>query len=248
MIFSKLKVFVFVALLLQFSNKNFGQSYGLVNQVIGSSGYHFSGNNVEVSSTVGEAVIETGINANNIITQGFLQPISTVPFTFEYQVNSISCNALSNGKITISNIQGCPPPYQITWSNGQTGLQATNLSPGFYQATVASENCVTSKDIEVKSADEADCKLIFYSGFTPNGDNKNNLWIIDNIELEAFKNNSIDIFNRWGGLVWQGKNYNNTTVVWKGENSGGSLLAASTYFYTMAIGDKIYKGFIELTN
>jgi len=87
--------------------------------------------------------------------------------------------------------------------------------------------------------------IVFYSGITPNGDGKNDTWVIDNINL--YPNNTVSIFNRWGTEVWTANNYNNTTVVWDGHDSKGQLLPDATYYYVAKIGNNTYKGWVQLT-
>ncbi len=88
-------------------------------------------------------------------------------------------------------------------------------------------------------------KLVIYSGITPNGDGNNDTWVIDNIDL--YQTNSVTIFNRWGIEVWSGNNYNNSTVVWKGQNSSGQPLPDATYFYIVKVDSATYKGWVQLT-
>jgi gliding motility-associated-like protein len=240
--------YFFIVLMLLLGRGNFiAQGIQLYNQVIGSIGDHYAGNNIEISSTVGELVVITGYNSNNIITQGFHQPLPQTPLSISYEANLVSCPELNDGRILITNILGCSPPYTVFWSNGQTGLQISNLSPGTYEATITGSDCVFTQAIEILNNPISNCKLIFYSGFTPNDDDQNNFWIIDNINLEEYRLNQIEIFNRWGSLVWSGDNYNNVSVVWKGNDDNEKRLPEGTYFYIMKIKDSIYKGYIELT-
>lgn len=75
-----------------------------------------------------------------------------------------------------------------------------------------------------------DCLLTTpWTGFTPNGDGKNEFFYIENID--AYPVNTVTIFNRWGAKVWSGQNYeNNEDKAW----TGGDL-PASTYFYLIEI-------------
>lgn len=84
--------------------------------------------------------------------------------------------------------------------------------------------------------------------FTPNGDDKNQVFRIKNID--QYPLNHILIFNRWGNKVFEGKPYMNT---WDGRNYfgpkvGGDLLPVGTYFYLLNLGDgsEVIKGFIYL--
>lgn len=64
---------------------------------------------------------------------------------------------------------------------------------------------------------------------TPNGDLINDKWVI--AELDAFPENEITIFNRWGDVVYQKSNYDNS---WDGTYSGQSL-PEDTYLYIIKV-------------
>jgi gliding motility-associated-like protein len=68
---------------------------------------------------------------------------------------------------------------------------------------------------------------------TPNGDGQNDYWHIGGIE--AFPDNSITLFNRWGDKVAEYKGYNNTSNHWDGTNEKGNMLPSGTYFYIINI-------------
>lgn len=76
------------------------------------------------------------------------------------------------------------------------------------------------------------------TGYSPNGDGKNDEFII--IGLENYPNNKLEIYNRWGNKVFEQAPYDNT---WKGtvKNSvgyviGEGLLPSGTYFYLLDFG------------
>lgn len=90
-------------------------------------------------------------------------------------------------------------------------------------------------------------------GFSPNDDGIRDYWKIDTIE--EYPNNEVFIYNRWGDLVFQIKNYNNTTNVFSGianqkRDIGADLLPEGTYFFDIKIKGthhlKKTKGFLVL--
>ncbi|MCJ8292677.1 MAG: gliding motility-associated C-terminal domain-containing protein [Flavobacteriales bacterium] len=96
------------------------------------------------------------------------------------------------------------------------------------------------------------CDLIVPEGFTPNGDNYNDLFVIEGIG--NYPGNEILIFNRWGNQVFEMLEYDNS---WNGVRNVGSditgdQLPTGTYYYILdtkdeTIGDKgIFQGFIFL--
>lgn len=68
-----------------------------------------------------------------------------------------------------------------------------------------------------------DCELHIPNVITPNGDSKNEAFVIDN--LEHYPRTSIVIFNRWGNKVYQDDDYRND---WEGED-----LSDGTYYFIL---------------
>jgi gliding motility-associated-like protein len=79
------------------------------------------------------------------------------------------------------------------------------------------------------------------SGFTPNNDGTNDLFIIPALDPdpEAFEDNELTVFNRWGQIVYHAKPYRND---WDGTHHRTNIdLPVGTYFFTLKldIGDGI---------
>jgi gliding motility-associated-like protein len=77
--------------------------------------------------------------------------------------------------------------------------------------------------------------------FTPNGDNKNESFVIGNLEL--YPENELTIVNRWGNTVFERKGYRNDWT--------GAGLNEGTYFYLLKVKREsnqweIHKGYITL--
>lgn len=66
-----------------------------------------------------------------------------------------------------------------------------------------------------------------YEAFSPNGDDVNPTWIIDNIQ--DYPEPVVRIFNRWGNIVFEQRGYNNQTA-WDGTRNGEKL-PAGVYYY-----------------
>jgi gliding motility-associated-like protein len=83
---------------------------------------------------------------------------------------------------------------------------------------------------------------------TPDGDGKNDVWVIKNIE--QFPGNRIIVLDRWGGQVFLGNDYNNESIVWRGTSAGSGKLSGGTYFYVISYSKQgvpiELRGFIEL--
>ena len=81
-------------------------------------------------------------------------------------------------------------------------------------------------------------------GFSPNGDGINDEFIIAG--LHKYPNNSIQIYNRYGNMVYESNNYQN---YWDGVSSGKTRkLPAAPYFYVLSIngGTQIVKGWLYI--
>lgn len=86
--------------------------------------------------------------------------------------------------------------------------------------------------IRLNPSPEVDC-LMVYNVITPNGDGKNDNWIIDCIE--NYPDNIVRIFNIWGDLVNIYNHYDNVAQVWKGTNLDGQPVPDGTYYYVISI-------------
>jgi gliding motility-associated-like protein len=93
--------------------------------------------------------------------------------------------------------------------------------------------------------------LIIYPSLSPNNDNVNDEWVIDNIN--RYPDNRVSIFDRWGNIVFKENGYNNTNMVWKGHSNAGLTvgnreLPDGTYYYIVDPGDgsKARSGYVVI--
>ena len=73
-------------------------------------------------------------------------------------------------------------------------------------------------------------------GFSPNGDNQNDTWIIEGIDDKT--DNTVTIFNRYGTIVWETAAYHNSNNAWDGSSNASGVNSSSglpdgTYFYVL---------------
>jgi gliding motility-associated-like protein len=113
-----------------------------------------------------------------------------------------------------------------------------------YQVTV--DGCPLTYIIKMNITD-FDCGIVLgcgvvevHNAFSPNGDGINEMFVIDNIEdTVCYPENTVEIYNRWGVLVFETKNYNNETNSFKGYSQGRTTVSQSsglptgTYFYIL---------------
>lgn len=103
---------------------------------------------------------------------------------------------------------------------------ATNTINVTFTLTVTDANgCSASDSVRVHLYPE----LNITSGFTPNNDGKNDLWIIDYIE--QFPDNTVEIYNRWGDAVFSSSGYQ---VPFDGKYKGADL-PVGTYYYIIKL-------------
>lgn len=125
--------------------------------------------------------------------------------------------------------------------------RVTGLAPGInrFRWTVVNGNCADDDVVSITLLSEEECKdeIQIPTGFTPNGDNKNDVFLIKGIEDYGI--NSLLIYNRWGNKVFEQSPYLNT---WRGINEKGALLPEGTYFYILRVQeiDKTFTGYFDL--
>mgnify|MGYP001199284359 CR=1 FL=1 len=166
------------------------------------------------------------------------------PIVVQSQVTPPSCKDNTDGAI-ITSISGGYPPYIFDWSNGVVDEDNIGVSAGDYSLEVIDQGgCNTIYPVTVV-ADSEEC-LETFSGFTPNGDQNNDYWYIEGIEL--YPDALVEVYNRWGDRVFAAKRYNNSwQEAWNGMYNGEPLPPA-TYYYVINLnnGDPLLKGTVTL--
>lgn len=77
---------------------------------------------------------------------------------------------------------------------------------------------------------------------TPNNDNYNDKFEI--FGLEKYPNTELEVFNRWGRLVFKKSDYDNS---WEGQNQLGAPLASDSYLYILKLGNgRVIKDFVTI--
>ena len=99
---------------------------------------------------------------------------------------------------------------------------ATPDSTTTYIVTVTLANGCTASDTVIVNILPT---IKFPNGITPNGDGKNDLWIIDYIE--EYPDNVVEIYNRWGELLFHADGYQQD---WDGTYNGKELPIGSYYY------------------
>ena len=98
---------------------------------------------------------------------------------------------------------------------------------------------VVSVDVEVFA------EMVVFNAVAPNSSGDNRFMRI----LGIPENNKVKIYNRWGDMVFESENYQNTPDgnTFKGNGKSGNPLASGTYYYTIEVpGQKMVSGYLTL--
>ncbi|WP_299333283.1 choice-of-anchor L domain-containing protein [uncultured Psychroserpens sp.] len=159
-----------------------------------------------------------------------IEPATTFTQDFDYEV-------CPNATVPII-IEATPVNYTasevtINWyldgvlQPGENGLTFPVLLAGDYEIEVifndtGCSNITSQTVIELESC-------VIPQGISPNGDGMN-----DTFDLSSYRVSKLEIFNRYGTLVYSKTNYLDE---WFGQDQDGNELPVGTYFYTMEYED-----------
>jgi gliding motility-associated-like protein len=144
------------------------------------------------------------------------------------------CDEIDDSFSLTSLIKDGKPPYSYSWSNG-LGTNDTifqfvgNLIPNLntYSLTVF-DNCNNSMNVPFSVYDQ--CPIVIPNVITANNDNVNDYFLIKN--LEDYDQVKVCFFNRWGNIVYENENYDNS---FDGKNKNLKELPAGVYFYKVEV-------------
>ncbi|MFK7758223.1 MAG: gliding motility-associated C-terminal domain-containing protein [Flavobacteriales bacterium] len=146
-------------------------------------------------------------------------------------------------------------PYESTETSfilGADMLPADPINDAFLTYTY-SNACGTAQGSV--AADVQSCFVGAYNVISPDSDGSefaafgtgglNEGWQI--VGIDGVPNVDVQIFDRWGSLVYENSNYSNLNP-WKGENLNGDELEDGVYFYTVYVprGDKELTGTVTI--
>lgn len=153
-------------------------------------------------------------------------------FEFETDLSAVS-PAIGVGEWSLISGNG------DIWNPSDSLSHVSNLMVGenIFRWAVVNGNCPAAEDdVSIFIND-----IWVPEAITPNGDGVN-----DYLEVKGIENseNHVQIFNRWGQLVYEQSNYQND---WDGYSSDGVMLEDETYFYIIKVNnDRIFNGYIVL--
>jgi len=133
------------------------------------------------------------------------------------------CNDRNNGSAEVTVIPE-HPPYFYLWNTGSTEKFINELVPGDYSVIVR-DTLGNDTLISVRIIERA-CEISPAIVFTPNGDEINDSWSINNIQY--YSDNLILIYNRWGQKVYE---HSGEYEPWNGKDLFGVSLPDNSYYY-----------------
>ncbi len=185
------------------------------------------------------AIEATNISIEENIPNGFEFVSQTTSHgSYDYIVGDWNIPSLSNTEIAELNIT-----VKVIEGTDYTNIVRLSFVD---QIDLNTDNDESQVTITI----EEDC-LIIYNEFSPNNDTSNEYFYINCIE--NYPNNFLQIFNRWGTLVFETNGYANT---WDGTSQGRATvngkekLPIGTYYYILLLneGDKEAKtGWLYIT-
>ena len=167
----------------------------------------------------------------------------------DIMIEDVLCKEDSLGSIYFT-VTGGVPPYEYLWNNGRTTRILKNMPGGMYEVTITdANNCVHVYEFEIGYQYE-DCEIRVPEGLSMNQSGFNDIWIING--LQRYPNNKVQVFNRWGTLVYEASPYQND---WDGTPNRGRILTesdgklpAGTYYWLIQLDPNLepLSGFIYL--
>jgi gliding motility-associated-like protein len=217
---------------------------------------HWFGNSTSGTGNISDNVVNSGTSATTITysayatSNGCYSDTITIPITIDpLPVSNFSWSPnppIVNIPITFYDVSTVYEGTTNTWfwnfGANQTSTQQTPVhtfgTPGTYQVCMeiaTDHGCIDTicLDIVVIPADVYPPNVI-----TPNGDGINDLLKFQ--YLEFYPGNTLEIYDRWGALVYEKSGYAND---WN-----GGKLSDGTYYYVLKVPDtgKDYKGYFEI--
>jgi gliding motility-associated-like protein len=122
-----------------------------------------------------------------------------------------------------------------------TGLTLTpimTVGTNNYYVTETVSGCESPASLSIQIINFCDIEIP--TAFTPDGDLKNDKWILPGID-KIFAKNVVYIYNRWGTLIFQSERGQYEMKPWDG-TFNGKVLPVDSYFYIIEYNDDYTKG------
>lgn len=160
--------------------------------------------------------------------------------TFLLQVDSVPTLTVPDslqicvGEEIPVTVSSTTPGTLFNWSPGDLTGTTNILNPSTsteYAVYAYNQNCTSeTKVFEITVMQNCDCKLIIPNIFTPNGDQVNDEFFVQNPQVCDIADYEFMLYNRWGQLVWRSTD---VQEAWKGKCLMGDC-SDGTFFYVLA--------------
>jgi gliding motility-associated-like protein len=183
----------------------------------------------------------------------------TINVTIQNNLISLQEQAC-NGDLSTINLNDLIPSADVglgNWVDLNNGVTLPNgiFTPlgvllGDYTFEYQINSFYCPRKIQISMNVNDDCvvlacgNIIVHNAFSPNNDGINENFVIENIENRTcYPSNKVEIYNRWGILVYETNNYDNNVNAFKGISEGRTTLnksdqlPAGTYFYLLEFTD-----------
>jgi gliding motility-associated-like protein len=135
------------------------------------------------------------------------------------------------------NMQASGSTGTYTWYSDEALTQILGDSDSYtpdvivgsttYYVTATENGCEGSPEAIVISFE--DCNIIIPTAFTPDYNQVNDIWELQNID-NIYPNNVVTVYNRWGNKIYESKQGTYNAMPWNGTHQGNELPVASYYY------------------
>jgi len=202
--------------------------------------YYCEGDTVELTATGGQYYHwNTGQDGNMILIYPDSATVYSVTVTNQWNCsNTAEINVevydKPNVEILTNKTDICIGEYvaliaegaeEYSWNTGETFSEITVRPQSTMTYVVTGTNAPGCKDTANVEIKVQLCDIKIPNVITPNGDGVNDRFLIENLEILSLA--KLQIYNRWGRLVYESEQYKND---WDANSVSGG-----TYFYTLEI-------------
>ncbi len=162
------------------------------------------------------------------------------PYVIDYQSNDTLYGGVESVAIITEPIWGTAIVNldgSITYNADE---QVCERMDSFLYEICTPTGCDTSQITICISCED----IVIFTAVSANGDGINDVFFISNIE--EYPDNELQIFNRWGNLVYETEGYKNQ---WRGTWNGNRDLPDGTYYYMLRLNDdadRVFQGYLEI--
>ncbi|MEI7594701.1 MAG: gliding motility-associated C-terminal domain-containing protein, partial [Bacteroidota bacterium] len=200
---------------------------------------------LNVANTITNSIAASICQGNNYILGS--QNLTTSGIYNETFVSSMGCDSTVTLTLTVNPVYN--EIAEVTITKGESYIFGNQelTEDGVYTNLFTSNTGCDSTVVLTLIVNDLDLNIP--QGFSPNGDGVNDLYVIKGIS--EYPNNTLEIYNRWGNIVYKATNYQND---WDGTSKedmtvGNERLPSGTYFYLLNLGNDTpaKTGYIYLT-